>query len=476
MLAVKELQAIKIGEWATDGPAGPGKGSGVLAFRRVTSGALLAYFRYTRTNGSRGVYPIGQLAERGRAGLSLAEARNKASELAQLYLSGVKDINTYFDEEKRKAIEAEEAAKEALEAEQKAQEEAREAEKRQAVEQEQYTLRKLCEAYTSYLRDQGKIRTMDAESAFKCHVYTEKEISNLPARQITPEHIANLIRKVQEKGKVRMAGVLRSYLLATFNAATKAKYDASLPHELVGFGVATNPVSIIPAKSGVTPGTRNLSRGEVKKYLLELFKDNLIDRVLILHLLTGGQRLSQLLRAKVNDLDLIEGTLRLWDGKGKRQAPREHVIPLAPLGIELCESLVTFSVTQANKITSSRGTIVTNPSLFMSTGGATMSASTPGKRVAEIANSMQVEPFDLRDIRRTVETMLAGLGISRDVRAQLLSHGLSGVQNQHYDRHQYMDEKREALIIWEQHLEKILTSEDGTNGSTKKSPLTGSIR
>ena len=105
-----------------------------------------------------------------------------------------------------------------------------------------------------------------------------------------------------------------------------------------------------------------------------------------------------------------------------------------------------------------------------------MSASTPGKRGAEIANGMQVEPFDLRDIRRTVETMLAGLGISRDVRAQLLSHGLSGVQNQHYDRHQYMDEKREALIIWEQHLEKILTSEDGTNGSTKKSPLTGSIR
>jgi hypothetical protein len=42
-------------------------------------------------------------------------------------------------------------------------------------------------------------------------------------------------------------------------------------------------------------------------------------------------------------------------------------------------------------------------------------------------------PFQLRDIRRTAETMLAGLGVSKDVRAHLLSHGLGGMQNQHYD-------------------------------------------
>ena len=127
MLAVKELQAIKIGEWATDGPAGPAKGSGVLAFRRVSSGALLAYFRFTRSNGSRGAYPIGQMAERGRAGLSLSEARNKARELAQLYLSGIKDIDTHFEEEERKAKEDKEAAEKAIES-------ARLAEERHALE------------------------------------------------------------------------------------------------------------------------------------------------------------------------------------------------------------------------------------------------------------------------------------------------------------------------------------------------------
>ncbi len=468
MLTVKELQAIKIGGWATDGPAGPGKGSGVLAFRRVSSGGLLAYFRFTRSDGSRGAYPIGQMAERGRAGLSLAEARNKAGKLAQLYLSGVKDIDTYFEEEERKAKEVDEAAQKAREAEQKALETAKAVEQLEALEREQYTLQKLCEVYSNFLQNQGKVSTKSVESVFKCHVYPEKDISTLLAREISSDHIALLIRKVQEKGKVRLAGVLRSYLLATFNAATKAKYDATLPHVFIEFGVTNNPVSIIPAKSGIIPGTRNLSRAEVKKYLLELFRDNLIDRVLILHLLTGGQRIAQLLRSQINDFDPLEGTLRLWDGKGKRQAPREHVIPLAPMGVELCVSLMNEAKTKAEMLIKKGGHPI-NHSLFISTNGATMHPSTPGQRVVEIASNLKLEPFDLRDIRRTVETMLAGLGISRDIRAQLLSHGLSGVQNQHYDRHQYMDEKREALIAWEQHLENILVGKD-TNGKAPRNP------
>jgi len=65
------------------------------------------------------------------------------------------------------------------------------------------------------------------------------------------------------------------------------------------------------------------------------------------------------------------------------------------------------------------------------------------------------EPFQLRDIRRTCETMLASLGVSSDVRAQLQSHGLGGVQTRHYDRHDYMAEKRQTLKTWGRHLERL---------------------
>ena len=69
-------------------------------------------------------------------------------------------------------------------------------------------------------------------------------------------------------------------------------------------------------------------------------------------------------------------------------------------------------------------------------------------------NSVSVE---MRDLRRTCETMLAAMGVSSDVRAHLQSHGLGVVQTRHYDRHSYMDEKRKALELWEGRLALALS-------------------
>ena len=41
--------------------------------------------------------------------------------------------------------------------------------------------------------------------------------------------------------------------------------------------------------------------------------------------------------------------------------------------------------------------------------------------------------------------MLASAGVSRDTRGRLQSHGISGVQATHYDGHDYLPEKRQAL-------------------------------
>ena len=72
------------------------------------------------------------------------------------------------------------------------------------------------------------------------------------------------------------------------------------------------------------------------------------------------------------------------------------------------------------------------------------------------------ESFQLRDLRRTCETMLAAMGISSDIRAQVQSHGLGGIQVRHYDRHNYIEEKRSALEKWNRHLDKIIAGQVGT--------------
>jgi len=102
-----------------------------------------------------------------------------------------------------------------------------------------------------------------------------------------------------------------------------------------------------------------------------------------------------------------------------------------------------------------------SPLLFTNDGKRPLRLETVSVTVTEIVDTMMKarelrERFELRDLRRTCETMLAAMGVSSDVRAQLQSHGLGGVQSRHYDRHTYMDEKREALQRWEQHLRALV--------------------
>jgi len=318
---------------------------------------------------------------------------------------------------------------------------------------QRYTLRALCHAYVHALEHAGKAKSAAAShSAFKCHVFeSHPEIADTVASEVNSHQVAAMIRKVREAGKERAAGTLRSYLCAAYNAAKRAPFDSALPSELIVFAVENNPVDAIPAIP-IQAGNRTLSSEELRTYLSSL-TDELPDHALHLALLAGGQRMAQLLRAKVSDYDPDTQTLRLWDGKGKRTALREHLLPLAPKGAALVAGLVERAKHKADETTET-GSLW----LFSTHGRVKMTETTPGKRVAEISASMNVEPFDLRDIRRTVETMLAGMGISRDTRAQLLSHGISGVQATHYDRHSYTSEKRAALESWEHRLDEILTN------------------
>lgn len=56
-----------------------------------------------------------------------------------------------------------------------------------------------------------------------------------------------------------------------------------------------------------------------------------------------------------------------------------------------------------------------------------------------------IEDFQLKRTRSEVETLLAANGVSREVRDRLQSHGLTDVQARHYDGHDYMPEKRQAI-------------------------------
>ncbi|MCK2097111.1 tyrosine-type recombinase/integrase [Thauera aromatica] len=393
-------------------------------------------------------------------GEGLYEAREKAREWQKLIDQG-KDPREVIREQEAAEQAAIEAARAAAEAERAA----AEAAKAEAERQARYTLRALCDVYLSALERARKGKSANAaRSLFKCHI--DPDTANRPARDVTAHEVAALVRRVREAGKERAAGVLRSYLSAAYNAAKRAPFDSALPADLIPFGIEHNPVDAIPAIA-VQKGDRRLSAGELRAYIGHLLRigqesgPELADVALLLALYAGGQRMAQLLRAKVGDFDQDTATLRLWDGKGKRTQPREHLLPLAPHAAGMVEALVERAKDreQARAKQEGRAPELAGLWLFSAHGRVAMNPETVSTRAGEISTSMGSEPFSVRDIRRTVETMLAGLGISKDIRAQLLSHGISGVQAAHYDRHSYIDEKHAALVAWEARLAAIRKAE-----------------
>lgn len=58
--------------------------------------------------------------------------------------------------------------------------------------------------------------------------------------------------------------------------------------------------------------------------------------------------------------------------------------------------------------------------------------------------------FTARDLRRTCKTLMGEAGISKEIRDRIQNHALNNVSSKHYDRYDYLTEKRRALEIWEE--------------------------
>lgn len=334
------------------------------------------------------------------------------------------------------------------------------ANKRAASEARGHTLASLMQVYADHLKARGKPRSAkDVEYAVKTHLTAaHPRIAKTPAREVARRDVAAIVRKLAEAGKLRRAAMLRSYIMAAYNLALRAESDPSAPSSLLAYRVETSPVVGVATVGGSNVARdRRLSDDELKHFLgaLDEYKGVAGD-VLRLALLAGGQRPQQVARLTVADVDK-DGFIRLLDAKGRRAQVREHFVPLAEQGKALALKLAQQAKDAGFSL------------LFTSDGKKPVRIETVGAAVAEIAAQMvkdknAAELFQARDLRRTAETRLAALGISRDLRSQLLSHGISGIQAKHYDRHDYADEKRRALVAWEKHLADVRAGKTGKGG------------
>lgn len=216
------------------------------------------------------------------------------------------------------------------------------------------------------------------------------------------------------------------------------------------------PVSQIPALTEYNRARhRVLTRSEFREVWSRLqsrdgTREPMAVAALRLNIMLGGQRCTQLLRASINDVDLDQRHILLMDPKGKRIEPRRHLLPLTAPAIKEVERLIAYS-----RDVHSRDLFVGDAQ------GRRLTPGTVSVVVKEICREMtKIDPdtphFQYSDLRRTIETTLASLGVSPAHRAQLQSHGISGVQAKHYDMYEYMNEKLNALLVLERYLASLL--------------------
>ena len=377
--------------------------------------------------------------------LSLKGARQRARLLADLVHSSEGDLRAYFERLRQ-------AAKEARAAEQRAREAAQAAAQAEALAAERGSLTRLVEGYLTGLEAAGKPSAKDARNLLTNHVIEAFPVlAARKAAEVTPADLRPVFARLIETDKGRTAAKVRSYLHAAYRLAGVAELDATAPSALLGFGITANPVAVTPTLAKFNKvGERALGEAELGAYLRELLADTGIRAstkgALLLSLVLGGQRPEQLLRVTAADIDLDDGIIQLRDAKGRRQQPRLHVLPVTPLADEIIRDL--------------RARHPGEHYLFIAQRNVRVRLETLSKVVAEIAARMvaactATAPFKLSDLRRTCETHLARLGVNREVRAQLQSHGMGNIIDRHYLRHQFLDEKRNALLAWERELERL---------------------
>lgn len=298
----------------------------------------------------------------------------------------------------------------------------------------------LMESYVELLESQKKVSAKHVSNAIHKDIETAfPKLWKKPATAITLDDCMDIISKLKDDGKPRQADKVRSYIRTAFSEAINARGDVNMPASMRKLGITFNPArDMRKVKGSNNAKDRALSLAEFRAYWRHTQELSEPKRSLaLLHVLTGGQRQQQLARVTLGDIDRDAPSITILDSKGRRAKPRQHVVPLLPAALDAIDRIT------------GGGEYV-----FSCDGGKSPIHMAYLNDLAKAicqkmkdAGELEGAPFTAGTIRATIETRLIAkpYRVSSDVLAHLLSHGMGGVQQKHYQHHDFFEEKREAL-------------------------------
>jgi len=300
------------------------------------------------------------------------------------------------------------------------------------------TVGDLFDGYADWLQDSGKMSHKEARKGL--NKIADQLGRNRLARDIEPVDVLNVLRPIYERGKKAMADHVRSYVRSAYGWGMKSEndYRSTSPRR---FNLASNPAAGIPTEPK-TPGERWLREEEwVKMWRWLQHPDATTHEsypLAIMLLMLTGQRVQEICTLHKDQYDASEGVID-W---AKTKNGRPHAIPLPSLAKELLDSITPnehgwFFPGQKDPSTS-----VQHQTLY-----SFLWRQRDRGVIPHITN---------RDMRRTFKTLTGKAGLTQEIRDRLQNHARFDVSSRHYDRYSYMDEKREAMEIWDKFVRDMI--------------------
>lgn len=318
------------------------------------------------------------------------------------------------------------------------------------------SLKQLFDAYVAGLerdkrRSAGEVR--------RCYHHDIKTVldESMKAADVRPHHVKLVLAEALKRDRAVMANRIRAYISAAFNFGIAHDNDPRNLQAPVLFNLQMNPARDVPkpAKQECV-GNRDLSFDEIRRLWILLEDPKTMDiglrLALRLILATGGQRVEEVLGASWAEFDRDTGKWEIPAHRSKNRWRSNHTPPhVVPLGTL---ALGVLSEIEAN----APGSVFLFPKKG-SKGEERMPLASISRAVSRFCGRFGFPHFTPRDLRRTCKSRMGELGISKEVRDRLHHHALTDVSSKHYDRYDYLAEKRAAIARWDDHLRNVLADE-----------------
>jgi integrase len=418
-------------------------GHGSLVARITPSGERLFYFRYTNSSSERITYPIGTYSRDGSEGsMTLAEAGQRAKELAGLHKSGVRNVKEHLEAEDAARVAERDAELARVAAERAALEAA------QARQAARKTVQDLFEHWAKVDLINRKDGGAEVRRMFEKDVLPF--LGRMAVEDVRKGHITEVTDALLARGVNRMAKMIFSLMRQMFRFA--------VDRDLIDHDPTA---SIRKAKIGGkdTERDRVLSEEEIRTLAKLVPEAGLLasTEAAIWIALSTCCRVGELMNARWENLNLQTGTWLIPAEDSKNG--KAHTVTLSSFSIRQFERIKSTTYGSDWCYPNAKNTgPVCSKTVTKQLGDRQRKTdqSFMSNRSAKVhALLLKGGKWTPHDLRRTGATLMTSLGVLPEVAERCLNHTEENKIKRIYQRHSYTKEMSEAWHLLGEHLDAL---------------------